>query len=132
MKPVVVDASAIVEYLLRTPLGATLEAALGDRDAELHVPALCDVEVASVVRRALLARRLGVDRAYDALEDYLELPLARHGHTYLLSRVMGLRCGFSAYDAVYLALAEWLEAAFVTTDERLARAVQAQLEVKVL
>lgn len=32
-------------------------------DADLHVPALCDVEVAA-----------------GTIEDYLDLPLRRHGH----------------------------------------------------
>lgn len=132
MKPIVVDASALVEFLLRTPRGAALEAFLLDPNADLHVPALCDVEVAAVLRRALLGRRLSLDRALDALEDYLDFPLTRHGHTYLLNRVLGMRRNFSAYDASYVALAEGLEAPLLTADDRLARAVRAHLDVEVL
>ena len=132
MNRIVVDSSTIVEYLLRSPLGSSLESLLLDPATDLHVPALCDVEVAAVVRRALLGRRLGIDRALDALEDYLDLPLGRHGHTYLISRVIGMRHNFSGYDATYLALAEWLEASFLTADEKLARAVRDHLEIEVL
>lgn len=132
MKPIVVDASTLVEYLLRTPRGMPLETVLRAQATELHVPALCDVEVCSVIRRALLERRLSPDRAYDALEDYLDLPLARHGHTYLLARILGLRTNFSAYDATYVALAEWLDACLLTADESLARAVGTHLEIEVL
>ena len=132
MKPIVVDASTIVEYLLRAPRGSHLEVALREPETELHVPALCDVEVCSVLRRALLKRRLSHDRALDALEDYLDLPLARHGHTYLLGRVLGLRANFSAYDATYLALAEWLNASLLTADESLTRAVRAHLEIEII
>jgi predicted nucleic acid-binding protein len=96
------------------------------------VPALCDVEVAAVVWRLVLGRRMGAERAYDALEDYLDLPLARHGHTYLLGRMLGLRRNFSIYDAAYVALAEWLEASLVTADEKLARAVREHLEIEVI
>lgn len=126
-----VDASTVVEYLLGTPRGGKLESLLLDSSVDLHVPALCDVEVASVLRRALLRRRLGQDRALDALEDYLDLPLIRHGHTYLLGRVVGLRRNFSAYDATYIALAEWLGASLLTADERLARAAQAHAGIEV-
>lgn len=103
-----------------------------DPEVELHVPALCDCEVTAVLRRALLGRRLGAERAYDALEDYLELPLARHGHTYLLGRMLGLRHSFSSYDATYVALCEWIEAGLITADEALARAVGEQTEVPLL
>jgi predicted nucleic acid-binding protein len=129
---IVVDASIVVEYLLRTKRGEALDSVLRDPAADLHVPALCDVEVAAVLRRAVLSGRLGSERAYDALEDYLELPLARHGHSYLLGRVLGLRDNFSAYDATYLALCEWLEAGFVTADTALARAVSEHTEVELL
>lgn len=132
MKAIVADASIVVELLLGTPRGAPLEAVLREPAAELHVPALCDVEVTAVLRRLVLGRRLGIERALDALEDYLDLPIARHGHTYLLSRAIGMRRNFSAYDASYLALAEWLDAAFLTSDERLARAVEAHLDVELL
>ena len=43
-----------------------------------------------------------------ALDQYLLMPLTRHGHQALLSRVLGLRSNFSAYDACYVALAERL------------------------
>ncbi len=130
--PYVVDASAVVEYLLRTPRGEALERILRDPSTDLHVPALCDVEVTAVLRRAVLGRRLGIDRAYDALEDYLELPFARHGHAQLLGRMLGLRQNFSTYDAAYVALCEWLEAGLVTSDGALARAVGEHTEIEVL
>ncbi len=122
----------LVEFLLGTPRGAPLERALRGDPVDLHVPALCDVEVTAVLRRAVLRRRLGVERALDALEDYLDLPLARHGHTYLLDRMMGMRRNFSAYDATYLALAEWLQASFLTADQKLRRAARAHLEIAVV
>jgi predicted nucleic acid-binding protein len=50
----------------------------------------------------------------------------------LLARVWDLRRALTAYDAVYVALAEALGCALVTADERLARAgaaAQCQIEV---
>jgi predicted nucleic acid-binding protein len=117
---------------LRTPLAAAVEAELRRVPFDLHVPAVCDVEVASVLRRALLARRLTAERAAAALDDYLDLPLSRHHHAASLPRMLALRDNFSAYDATYVALAERLDAILVTGDAPLARAVRAHLDLEVV
>ena len=57
-----------------------------------------------------------------ALEDFRALDLTRHAHEPQLGRVWELRRNLSAYDAVYLALAEALDSRLVTCDARLARA----------
>lgn len=93
------------------------------------MPALCDVEVASVLRRGLLAGRLTVERAAEAVEDYLDLPLVRYGHEALLGPVLSLRRNFSAYDACYVALAQVLDADLLTADAPLARAVAAHTDL---
>jgi predicted nucleic acid-binding protein len=105
---------------------------LRQADADLRVPALCDVEVAAGLRRALLHDRLSVQRADQALAHYQLLPLTRHGHQGLLPRVLGLHANFSAYDACYVALAELLGAELLTADERLSRAVRTHAGVGVL
>jgi uncharacterized glyoxalase superfamily protein PhnB len=55
VRRVVADASAITKFLLRTPRGVQLGATLQERENDLHVPALCDVEITAVLRRATLA-----------------------------------------------------------------------------
>ncbi len=101
-------------------------------DTELHVPALCDAEVLSVLRRLLLQRRISVDRAAEALSAYLQLPLERDGHEPLLGRALALRENFGAFDALYVALAEAYAATLTTADGRLARAVRAHLALEVV
>lgn len=120
---VVSDASALVEYLLRTDLSAALRGVIEDKETDLHIPALCDVEITSALRRAIASRLIGESRAGEALETYLDLPLSRHGHQTLLARVLSLRQNFSAYDATYVALAERLGAELLTADQHLARSV---------
>jgi predicted nucleic acid-binding protein len=71
---------------------------------------------------------LGRDGATAALERLLVLPrilrafpIERHPHEPLLERVLALRQNISAYDAMYVALAELLNAPLITRDARLAR-----------
>ena len=44
MSTLVVDASALIEYLLRTPQARFFDSASTLPDADLHVPGLCDLE----------------------------------------------------------------------------------------
>ena len=131
MTPVVADASALVEYLLRTSRGNAVGATLEDSDVTLHVPALCDVEIAAVIRRALSSQRLREDRAREMILDYLELPITRHGHVGLMTRILQLRANFSAYAATYVALAEQLDADLLTADDGLARAARSHTRLTI-
>lgn len=132
MRVVVADASALVEYLLRTRHARWIGPVVEDPETDLHVPALCDVEVASALRRALLSGVMEVARAEAALEDYLDLPLAKHGHDALLAPILRLREHFSAYDATYVALAQRLGASLLTADRRLSRAAHRRARVRIV
>lgn len=117
---IVVDASALLEFLLQTPLGARVEARLLRDSDEFHAPHLVDVEVTQGLRRLVRAGEVTADRAVDALADLADLDLHRHAHLDLLTRVWKLREGITAYDAMYIALAEALGATVVTCDAPLA------------
>jgi predicted nucleic acid-binding protein len=112
-----------MEYLLRTERAPPVIRVIESADTDVHVPALCDIEVGSALSRALRAGVLAADRAAQALRDYQDLPITRHGHLRLLSAIVALRENFSAYDAAYVVLAESLGASLLTADERLAHAV---------
>jgi predicted nucleic acid-binding protein len=62
------------------------------------------------------------DRAAEALTDLAGLDLHRHAHVDVLARAWKLRDNITAYDAMYVALAEALDAPVVTCDEPLSRA----------
>lgn len=91
-------------------------------DPELHAPHLVDLEVTSAVRRAHLREDLDERRATEALTDLADLALVRYPHVPFLRRVWELRDNVTAYDAVYVGLAEALGATLVTADASLARA----------
>jgi predicted nucleic acid-binding protein len=116
----VVDASAAVEFLLRTELGQALDGVLGE--AELAAPELLDAEVVAVLRREVLARRLGAARAGEAISDLLDWDVERIAHAGLLREAWRLRGHVSAHDALYVAAARLRQASLVTADGPLARA----------
>ena len=85
----VVDASAAVEFLLRTRLGKAIERRLLDPHEALHAPHLIDLEIAHVLRRHCAARKLTEQRAREALEDFLGMPVRRHPHEPFLPSHLG-------------------------------------------
>ena len=117
----VVDASALVELVLNTRAGALVAAHLADPSEALHVPHLADLEVAQTLRRYLRDGEIDAATAAAALDDFRALDLQRHAHEPLLERVWELRQNLTAYDAVYVALAEVIGTVILTTDARLAR-----------
>jgi predicted nucleic acid-binding protein len=121
---IVVDASALLEFLLQTPLGARVETRLFGHKLveEFHAPHLADVEVTQGLRRLVSAGEVSSDRAAEAIADLADFDLHRHPHLDLLARAWKLRENLTAYDAMYVALAEALDAPIVTCDAPLARA----------
>ena len=119
---IVLDASALVELLLGTEPGRSIAARIADPALAIHVPHLADVEVAQVLRRYVREGELDGAAAATAIDDLRSLDLARHSHEPLLDRVWALRQNLTAYDAVYVALAEALDTTLLTCDGKLARA----------
>lgn len=128
----VVDASAMVEMLLGTVVGGSCRERLLRDGEDLCAPHLMDVEVAQVLRRFAMMREITPDRGAEALADLEDLSVTRYPHGPLLGRAWDLRGSASVYDAVYLALAEALEAPLVTCDERIARVHGHRVPVEVL
>jgi predicted nucleic acid-binding protein len=117
---VIVDASAVVEYLLQTGLGMRVASLI--EAAQVTAPELVDAEVLAVLRREVLARRLGAARAGEAVADLGAWRFERISHRDLLDDAWSLRGHVSASDAFYVAAARRRAAAVVTADGPLARA----------
>jgi len=129
---IVVDSSALIEVLLRSSGAALAEPRLFAAGETLHAPHLIDVETAPVLRRHAAGGEIDGARGRAALTDLADFPLRRYPHDFLLPRVWDLRQNLTAYDAVYVALAEALDATLLTRDRRLAVASGHRARVEVV
>ena len=120
MTTYVIDASAAVEYLLKTRAGLAV-AGIAD-GASLVSPELMDTEVLSVLRRAVLNGELGEARARMAVDDLVHWPVDRISHRPLAPLAWQHYQNVSAYDAFYVAAARAYDLPLLTADGRLARA----------
>lgn len=119
---IVLDASAAVDWLLRTSAGQRIEERIYGRRETLHSVHLLDVELAQVLRRMARDGTVAPRRAEEAVEDLAALRIVRYAPVLLLPRIWRLRHNLSAYDAAYVALAEKLQAPLITRDRRIAAA----------
>jgi len=117
---VAIEASAAVEYLLRTTIGRRMGGVLAD--ARLLAPELLDAEVLAVLRREVLAGRLRERRAGEAVDDLRGWGVERLQHRYLLDEAWALRGHVTAYGALYVAVARRYGATLLTADGPLFRA----------
>jgi predicted nucleic acid-binding protein len=124
---VVIDASVLADALLVA--GPARERLAS---SNLQAPELIDAELLSVLRRLVLADKLPEGHALQALATAERMGLRRHPSRCLWPRAWELRTNLSAYDALYVALAERLNAPLLTADARLARAPGLRCSVELL
>ena len=128
----VVDASVLVNALGDAgDAGRAARAAL--RAAEqLTAPDLINVEVMAALRRWWLAGSLSDAQFEAASSDLQQLALPRVPTRHLVARAYDLRARVSAYDAMYVALAEALDCDLLTGDRRLANANGPRCRIRVV
>ncbi len=116
----VIDASALVEVVLRTELGEVVANTI--RDRRLIAPELIDAEVLATLRRSVLAKSVSDLEAGVAVHRLIYAPITRYPHRSLIEKAWRYRQNVSAYDAFYVALAHKNRVPLVTVDARLSRA----------
>jgi len=130
--PLCVDANLVIR-LVADPDDELVRSTWERWDAEhrrIAAPTLLFYEVANALYRYQRARMMSSSAVRLALKAAQALPLRLYGEPELHTRALDLAERFSlpaAYDAHYLALADWLGAEFWTADLRLARVVQDEL-----
>lgn len=118
----VVDCSIIIRLLASREGDDLLRQRLA---RTVHAPALIDAEVSSVIRGLAIVstpRRITAVRAGQMLADYAGLRIVRHPMQPLQARVFELRHNLTAYDGMYVALAEVLRSPLLTDDGKFASA----------
>jgi predicted nucleic acid-binding protein len=123
----VVDASSAVGYLLGKGSESERDGMLGD----VHAPSLLDLEVTHTLRGLVRSSKLELVAAEIAREELGQLAVRRHPDLPLLRRAWELRDVCTTYDALYVALAEALEATLLTRDARLATGIKGLVNVVV-
>ena len=98
----------------------------------MAAPELMDVETVSVLRKLWLGGELTARRFGTAVHQLTELRIARYQALPYLSRAFHLRANLTPYDAMYVALAEDLDCALVTTDIRLSSAPGPTCEIRLV
>jgi len=127
----VVDASCLCEVLIGAPTADPVRDRLA-MNVEQAAPHIVDVEVFGVIRREHLLGRLDRTEATQAIDDLAAWPGERFGHRPLLARAWELRATVRGWDAMYVALAEALDATLLTTDRRLASAAGPSCSIEVV
>lgn len=129
---IVIDASVLLELLLRTDRAEAIEARALAPDERLHAPNLLDVEIAQALRRLVQLREITPGRAQEVFDDHKGLVIERSAHQILLPRIWQLRESVTAYDAAYVALAEALNVPLLTCDARLGRSHGHRARIEVI
>jgi predicted nucleic acid-binding protein len=138
LRAVVLDSSVAVKWLpilRQEPLVAEaqeLRHKWEDGKVNIAVPDLFWMEIAAVLWKTQRRLTCTVAEAEAALQDLLELRIPTIESRPLLEMTLRIatRHDRVVYDGVYIALAQSLNAEFVTADEKLANAVAAYLPVK--
>lgn len=117
---IVVDASVTVEMVLATVTGQRVAWRLRSSRARAQAPHLLGVEATHALRRLTVLREISSVAATEAIQKLRSLEIRRWPHEPFLGRAWQLRENLTPYDAVYVALAETLDAPLLTTDARLA------------
>jgi predicted nucleic acid-binding protein len=119
--PVVIDASAGVELAADTVRGRALRGLL-PADAVPWVPELFYVECGAVLRRWDLNRVLPPAQVSQAVDELMAWPLRITQVRGLFADAWRLRANVTFADAIYVALAEHIDADLLSDDIRLANA----------
>lgn len=119
---IVLDTSAAVELLLSLPLSKKVHRTLDDAEWNIASPQILTLEVLQVMRRRVAAGITPIGVAEEGRALLHDLGVNYFDHQALADRVWSLRDNLTAYDASYIALAEALDVALVTTDSRMVNA----------
>ncbi|NUS65170.1 MAG: type II toxin-antitoxin system VapC family toxin [Saccharothrix sp.] len=113
-----IDNSALVELLAGRDPDQTLVRRL--LTSSMAAPEILDAEALRVLRRMARRGEIPEAEATRHLEHIATAPVVRVSVRVLMRRAWAMRHAVSAYDALYVALAEELDVPLITCDKNLA------------
>ena len=119
---IVLDASAMVEFVLGSAKGAQVRMLIETHGTDMHAPEVVIAECLSALRSLERRTHIVPSRANQAAADMRSVPLVLYPTAPFADRIWGLRGRFTVYDAHYVALSEGLGVPLITGDLRLANA----------
>jgi predicted nucleic acid-binding protein len=124
MSKKVLDASVGVKWFLEEKYQRQALSILDrifQNEIEAVVPEIFYLELANVFQKEVRKKVIKLKEAQENLENAMELPLKRHVHEDLFDIALDNALVFkiSAYDALYLSLAEIYMAPLITADKEL-------------
>jgi len=124
VKEWVVDASVAIKWFI-PEIHSDAARRLRSQDFRLHVPRLFDLEVGNILCKKIRRKELALNEAEEILGDLRQMPLLRHLDEPLTPLAFRLAntTRRSLYDSLYVALALTMRARFVTSDQKLCRAL---------
>jgi predicted nucleic acid-binding protein len=129
---IVIDASVLATFVADDGLDGEQARAVVRAAGDAAIPDLADVETVAVLRKRWIDKTLRARRLSLAIDDLSDVPFRRYQAQPLLRRAYELRSNVTAYDAIYVALAEALECELLTADAKLARASGPRCPVRLL
>lgn len=125
----VLDNSALIEFLVNPKPNIALAQRMFT--GTIAAPEVIDAEVFKVIRGLNLRGELTTEQATAVMQTVQEAPIVRFSHRGLLPRAWAIRHSLSAFDSLYVALAEQLDVPLITCDEKMtgSNSHQARFEV---
>lgn len=118
----------MVDYLVDSPLASQISARIMGSD--INVPAHFDAEVLSALGRLQSGGNLSDVEVAERVALTAQAPFRRHLLAPLLSGAWALHHNVRLVDALYIELANQLDARIITTDSGLASAFHAAEHIK--
>jgi len=115
---VIVDTSLVVDLLTNVP---NVAQGVEKQGTILHAPYALEVEFMNVLRNRWLHGLISSQEGTRLVRELERMIAVHHPHDGLLDRAWALRDNVTAYDSLFVALAEHLDIPLLTRDRRLSR-----------
>lgn len=129
---IVLDASALLDALVRSDGHGDRARDRLERDLDHHAPHIVKAEAVSGLRKLTATGEVAERQGSPLIRQIMDLHIDTYPIEGFIPRIWALRANLTVYDAWYVALAEALEIPLVTTDHRLARAPGINCDVELI